>query len=236
MAFPFTFFQVAVALLLVGVLSARGLALRSPLFTAYLAWFALSTATLWVVAQAALGTRAYETLYIAVYAPLLALSTLLVLRRSSSGWLTVALTLAAIAFLLHPALALRVNGLSARAASFDFLTVAFHLAYGGWALGRGLLHASDPFDAILLKGLGAFWLGQAVASAFYVAGVVGLRQPHGWTTNLAAALGALALLGMAFAFFFTHPMPADSAAGARGEDKKGGWWELAGAQARRGER
>lgn len=226
MELPITFFMVTVLFLLIGVLGGRGVLLKDLMFTGYLLWFLLATAGLWVFMQTKSPPRLHETAYLFLYGASLLLAMAVMLRHPQ-GWHPVLLgsLCAVVCFWLG-------WGDFPRATVLEAASCFIHLSLGLYALTQSF-SATPGFEVVKLRGLGLFWLGQLGASAIYVAGVLRGQQPQKFTTDIAAAVGAMAILWMALTFWFGG---GQAWSGVPVEDKKdsdrGGWLEVQGELAR----
>lgn len=240
MQLPIVFFQVTVMLLLLGVLASRGLVAKDWLFTSYLAFFLASTASLWVFVQSTSAAvarqataeellrlaRTHETTYIALYGVALILAIAIVARYSQAWFsLLIGLVCAAACFWIG-------WDVFPRGTTFAAASCFIHLACALCVLIESF-HAEPGFEVIELRGLGFFWVAQLGASALYVVGVLRGQQPQIFTTNVAASLGAMAVLWMALSIWFggAASWSGVSAEESKGDDR-GDWLELQGEFAR----
>lgn len=227
MLLPVVFFQVCVTLLLIGVLSKKGLILSDLAFTSAIAWFFLAPATLWVFAQAAWASRAFESIYILCLGVALGLATVIILRQPQ-GWHAIAVAI--FGGLLILAILSRTP--TSRAAYAVALSCPIQLVYSLYALTQST-KTEQGFTKIELMGMGFFWLGQAVISGAYVVGIVRGSQPQTLATNLGAAACAIAFLWMAVVLWnggAEGVMPLESAKPK--DSDRGDWLELQGELAR----
>lgn len=227
MLLPIVFFQVCVTLLLVGVLARKGLILADPALTASVIWFTLAPATLWVFAQAAWASRAFDTVYIACLGIALGLATVIV-SKQPQGWHSV--VVAGLGAAIAIAIILKVP--TSRAGIAVAISCPVQLVYALYALTQST-KTEHPFTKIELMWMGLFWLGQAIVSGAYVYGVVKGSQPQVLATNLGAGVAAAAFLGFALTLWtggveVVSPLSADK----EKKDERGGWMEVAGDWAR----
>lgn len=183
------------ALLVLGVLASHGLAREDPWFTGYLAWFCLTTASLWVVWQARPGW--YAAAFFGMNAVGLVLAGRIVSQAQTSwaGTQLVALVGIFLALLLWES----QTGMSAppRTELLMGLAGALLLAFGLAALvGSWRALGASGFEHIKLQGLALFWLTQAAPCWAY------LLRSERWqaASAMAAALGLLAFAWMALSF------------------------------------
>lgn len=221
MEFPITFFQAGTLLILLGVLARKGLVPKDGVFTAYIAWFLLVVAGLWFYAQMAWGEKWYESAYLSANAVVLALATILVLRHPG-GWHA-----ALIGWLGAMACVWIGSSVYPLPVVVEAASCFINLAFGLYTLTQSF-QVEPGFELVKLRGLGLFWLGQFGASAIYVVGTVRGTQPQRFTSEVAAACGAAAILWMALTLWFGGAEGLTTLQSEKSKkDEHGGWMQVA---------